>query len=117
MSRLITWFIDNAVAANLLMAVLVVAGFLTLLAIRQEEFPSIDTEVVSISVAYLGATPEEVEQSVCVRIEEALEGTAGIDRIQSTAVEGTCGITVELLEGTDGTWALSEIGASSDSSR
>ena len=109
MSRVIAWFVDNAVAANLLMAVLVVAGLLTLLSIRQEEFPSIDTEVVLINVAYLGATPEEVEEAVCVRIEEALEGTPGIDRITSTAVEGTCGVAVELLEGTDGNWALSEI--------
>ena len=109
MSRVITWFVDNPVAANLMMAVIVVAGLLTLFSIRQEEFPAIDTEMVMISVAYLGASPEEVEEAVCVRIEEALEGTPGIDRIVSTAVEGTCGIYVELLEGTDGNWALSEI--------
>ena len=109
MKRVISWFVDNPVAANLLMAVMVVGGGLTLLSIRQEEFPSIDTQVITISVAYLGATPEEVEEAVCVRVEDAIEGTAGIDRITSVAVEGTCAVTVELLESTDGNWALSEI--------
>ena len=85
MQRVIAWFVDNSVAANLMMAVLVVGGALTLISIRQEEFPSIDTEIVQVSVAYLGATPEEVEEAVCVRIEEALEGTPGVDRIVTTA--------------------------------
>ena len=53
MKRVIGWFIDNSVAANLLMAILVIGGGLTLVSIRQEEFPSIDLEVVTISVAAL----------------------------------------------------------------
>ncbi len=109
MKRIVSWFVDNPVAANLLMAVLVVSGGLTLVSIRQEEFPSIDTEIVTVSVTYLGATPEQVEQAVCVRVEEAIEGTAGVDRITSVAVEGVCAVTVELAEGTDGNWALSEV--------
>ena len=109
MKRLISWFVDNPVAANLLMAVLVVGGLLTLLSIRQEEFPSIDLDVVQISVAYLGAAPEETETGVCVRIEEAIEGTAGIDRMSSLAVEGNCLVLVELVTGIDANWALSEL--------
>ena len=109
MKRIIAWFVHNPIAANLLMAVLVVSGLLTLMSIRQEEFPSIDSEIVLISVAYLGATPEEVEEAVCVRIEEAIDGTPGIDRFTSMAVEGNCAVTVELIEGTDTTWALSEL--------
>ena len=109
MKRIIAWFVHNPIAANLLMAVLVVSGLLTLMSIRQEEFPSIDSEIVLISVAYLGATPEEVEEAVCVRIEEAINGTPGIDRFTSMAVEGNCAVTVELIEGTDTTWALSDL--------
>ncbi len=86
MTGVIAWFVDNPVPANLLMAVLLVGGFLTLANLRQEEFPSIDLEIVQISVAYLGATPEEVEEAVCVRIEQAIEGTPGIDRMSSLAV-------------------------------
>ena len=109
MKRVIAWFVDNPVAANLLMAVLVVGGLLTLPTIRQEEFPSIDLEIVQISVAYLGAAPEEAEEAVCVRIEEAIEGTPGIDRVTAIAAEGACAVMVELVTGTDTNWALSEI--------
>ena len=96
MNRIIAWFVNNPVAANLLMLVLIVGGALSLPSIHQEEFPSIDTGMVRISVAYLGAAPEEVEQGVCIRIEEALEGATGIDRISSLAVEGACVVTAEL---------------------
>jgi multidrug efflux pump subunit AcrB len=108
-SRVITWFVNNPVAANLLMCVLVVGGLITLPQIRQEEFPSIDLEIVRVSVVYLGAAPEEVEQGVCVRIEEELEGTNGIERVTSLSVEGACVTTVELVQGTDGNTVGNEI--------
>ena len=109
MTRLIAWFVDNSISANLLMAVLVLGGLLTMFSLRQEEFPSIDTQTIQISVEYLGATPLEVEEAVCVRIEEAIEGTLGIDYMSATAAEGICGVFVSLLSGTDTTWVTSEI--------
>ncbi|MCP4007350.1 MAG: efflux RND transporter permease subunit [bacterium] len=109
MRRIITWFVDNPVAANLLMAVLLIGGGLSLFSIRQEEFPSMDTEVVQVSVSHLGASPEEVEQAVCIRLEDAIDGTPHIDRVSTIAVEGTCVLNIELVEGTDSNWALSEI--------
>jgi multidrug efflux pump subunit AcrB len=108
-NRVIAWFVDNRVTANLLMVVLVGGGLFTLTTIRQEEFPSIDLDIIQVSVAYLGAAPEETEEAVCVRIEEAIEGTAGIDRLHALAVEGNCLVTIELVQGTDTNWALSEI--------
>ena len=77
--------------------------------IRQEEFPAIDTDLIRISVDYLGATPEEVEESVCVRIEEEIEGTPDIDRLSSLAVEGACVVTLEMMIGSDVDAALAEI--------
>ena len=109
MSGVIAWFVHNPVAANLLMLVLVVGGLIMLPTIRQEEFPSIDSDLVRISVEYLGATPEETEESVCLRIEEAVEGTPDVDRVSSLAVEGACVVTVELIVGSDEDAALSEI--------
>jgi multidrug efflux pump subunit AcrB len=108
-SRIISWFAHNPVAANLLMLVLVTGGLLALPTIRQEEFPAIDTDLIRISVEYLGATPEETEESVCLRIEEAIEGTPDVDRVTALAVEGACVVTVELLVGADSEAALSEI--------
>jgi multidrug efflux pump subunit AcrB len=106
---IIAWFVDNPVAANLLMAVLVVGGLITLGSLRQEEFPEVDLEVVTVSVAYLGATPEEVEEGVCIRIEEALEGTESVFKMTSTASEGACTVQLELESGADMVRALNDI--------
>jgi multidrug efflux pump subunit AcrB len=70
MTRAIDWFVRNPVAANLLMLLLIGAGLVAMPRIPQKAFPDIDIDVVTVTVVYLGATPEEVEESVCVRIEE-----------------------------------------------
>jgi multidrug efflux pump subunit AcrB len=109
MHTAITWFTKNPVAANLLMFVLIVGGVLSLLTVHQEQFPSMDVKVVQITVPYLGAAPEEVEQGVCIRIEEALRGTDGIEKIQTSASEGTCSVTAMLFEDADQIDVLNEI--------
>ncbi|MEH6584482.1 MAG: efflux RND transporter permease subunit, partial [Halioglobus sp.] len=101
MNKIISWFIHNAVASNLLMMILVMAGLLALPNIHQEEFPNIEVDAVQVKIPYLGAAPAEVEEAVCVRVEEAVEGTEGIDRIRSTASEGFCSVVIELVEGVD----------------
>jgi len=109
MTRVIEWFVHNPVASNLLMAVMVVGGSITLAGIRQEEFPAIEPEAVQITVEYRGASPEEVEQSLCLRIEEAIEGTPNLDRIHTVAAEGACNVTAELVVGSDVDVATTEI--------
>ncbi|MAE94574.1 MAG: cobalt-zinc-cadmium resistance protein [Deltaproteobacteria bacterium] len=109
MSRAIAWMVRNPVAANLLMFLLVVGGALTLPTIRQEEFPAIDTDVINISVTYRGAAPAEVEQGVCIRIEEELEGLQDMEKLMSLAVEGACIVTVQLISGSDTAAALDEV--------
>ncbi len=105
----IAWFARNSVAANLLMFILVLAGVLALFTVHQQTFPNIDPDVVTVNVPYLGAAPEEVEQGVCVRIEEAVEGTDGIKKIHSSATEGQCNVTIELTEDSVPIQALNEI--------
>jgi len=107
--RAIAWFARNSVAANLLMFILVLAGVLALFTVHQQTFPNIDPDVVMVNVPYLGAAPEEVEQGVCVRIEEAVEGTEGIKKIRSSATEGQCNVTIELTEDAIPIQALNEI--------
>ena len=109
MNRAIAWMVNNPVAANLLMVVLVVGGLVTLPSIEQEEFPNIETGVIRISVEYLGAAPEEVEEGVCIRIEEQLEGLQDLDRMTSLAVEGVCVVSLELVTGSDANAALDEV--------
>jgi multidrug efflux pump subunit AcrB len=109
MRRIIAWFVGNSVAANLMMTIFIVGGFMSLLQLHQEEFPDIELDIVQITVPYLGATPEEVEQAVCVRIEEAIEGIQGINRTSSVAGEGACMVMVDLEMEGDSTRALNEI--------
>ena len=90
MYKIIDWFVHNTVAANLLMMILVVGGLLALPRTHQEEFPTINVDAVQVNVPYLGAAPKEVESAVCIRVEEAVEGTEGIDNISSSASAG-CG--------------------------
>jgi len=109
MQKVISWFIHNPVAANLLMMILVAGGLLALPQIHQEEFPTLDVDAVQVRVPYLGAAPEEVESAVCVRIEEAVEGTEGIDKITSQASEGYCSVNIELVAGVDKTKVANNI--------
>ncbi len=98
MQALIEWFARNGVAANLLMAAIVVAGVYTLMdrQIGVEVFPEFPSNFANISVPYRGATPEEVEESVIVRIEEAIADVEGIERILSSAREGSGRVTIEI---------------------
>ncbi len=111
----IEWFARNHVAANLLLMLMVVGGIAALPAIQQKSFPDINVEVISVGVAYLGAAPEEVEEGVCVRIEEAIQGIDGIETITSSAAEGACGVSAELISGYPVDRALSEIKNAVDS--
>ena len=70
MRAAIAWFTRNRVAANLLMAMLLVGGATALPMTPQKTFPDIEIDVIAIGVEYLGAAPEEVEEGVCIRIEE-----------------------------------------------
>ena len=101
MNGIIDWFARNHVAANLLMIGVVAAGLLTLPGMRQEVFPEITTDVIKTTVLYPGAAPEEVEEGVSVRIEEALVGVDGIKRVRSTSSEGLSTVAAELYEDAD----------------
>ena len=101
MKGMISWFAKNSVAANLLMVLIIVSGAISIISINSEVFPTIDLEMISIEVPYLGAAPEEVEEAVCVRVEEAIQGVDGIKEITSTASEGMGMVLVELELGAD----------------
>jgi multidrug efflux pump subunit AcrB len=101
MRPIVHWFIDNPIAANLLMIVIIVGGVFNYFSIGKEVFPLSETDSLSITVAYPGASPSEIEQQVVVRIEEAIADLDGIDEIISTARESTATITVETIKGYD----------------
>ncbi len=100
-SGAIAWMAGNSVAANLMMAVLLIGGLFMGFHIKQEVFPEFSLDRVSIFVSYPGASPEEVESGIILAIEEAIQDLEGIDEITASAAEGSASVTVEAIEGTD----------------
>lgn len=111
---LLAWMVNNHVAANLLMLILVIGGLLTALNIKQEVFPEYDLDIIDISVSYPGASPEEVEEGIILAVEEEIRGLEQIERITSVAKEGVAGISVELLTGVDPNKTLQDIKSAVD---
>lgn len=101
MKRLINWFVDNPIAANLLMVMILVGGVTSLPGMNNAMFPNIPRDVVEISVPYPGAGPREVEQQICMRIEEAISDLDGIFEIHSFANQNSGRVDVEAADGYD----------------
>ena len=106
---IIAWFTRNSVAANLLMLTIIVMGLASYAGINKKMFPEFDANAIKVTVAHLGAAPEEVELSVVLKIEDAIENIEGIKRITSTASEGLASIVIELKSGYSITEKLSEV--------
>ena len=98
MKKMIAWFAANQVAANLLMGFAVLAGLAALSRIPVKLSPEVEIPIIGVTVPYLGAAPEEVESGVCARVEEQIQGLAGIKEISSTSAEGLCTVQVEVSE-------------------
>ncbi|MEE9370339.1 MAG: efflux RND transporter permease subunit [Sedimentisphaerales bacterium] len=110
----LAWFARNHVAANLLMLLVLVGGILSILNIKIEIFPDMTLGYITVTVPYLGASPTEVEEGVCMRVEEAIAGVQGIRRMWSSASEGFGTITVEVEEYADSRKVLDDIKAEVD---
>ena len=111
---MIDWFARNSVAANLLMVFIAFSGLIAAFNVKEEVFPEFSLDMISIEVPYLGAAPEEVEEAVCIRIEEAIQGIEGIKRITSTALEGMGTVLVELDLGADARKVVDDIKSNVD---
>lgn len=106
---LIAWFASNHVAANLLMLVIVAFGIVSAFTIRKQTTPEFELNFISVRVPYLGAAPQEVEEGVVIKIEEAIQDVKGIVKITSVASEGVGSVTAEVELGSDINEILSEI--------
>ncbi|NVK87190.1 MAG: efflux RND transporter permease subunit [Gammaproteobacteria bacterium] len=114
-SGLIAWFVHNSVAANLLMLVLLIGGVVSYLNMTKRMQPDIQMNMVQITVPYLGAAPQEVEDGVIIKVEEAIQDVKGIKRINSVAREGSGSVTATIYNDVDVDEALNEIKAQVDS--
>ncbi len=108
------WSIKNHVCVNLVMIFIIVAGLFTLIKMRREMFPQFSLDMIAVSVAYPGSSPEEVEEGICIKIEEQIQAIEGIDRLISTAREGSGEVIAELETGADVQKILDDIKAEID---
>ncbi|MEG3758871.1 efflux RND transporter permease subunit [Pseudoalteromonas carrageenovora] len=107
---MIAWFTKNHVAANLLLVTLLLSGLFSLSSkIPLEVFPSFETDMISVNVTLRGSTPEDVEQGVTIRIEEAVQDLEGIKQIFSRSSEGSGSVTIEVESGYDPRELLADI--------
>ena len=98
---LLVWFASNHVAANILMMLIIGGGIISLLTTTVEIFPDMSVDIITVTVPYLGASPAESEEGVCVKVEEAVAGIEGVKRLYSTAYEGLGAIMIEVEEYAD----------------
>ena len=89
MTGIISFFVRYRVWTNVLMFSVLVFGFLFLLNMKYSFFPETRPDFLNVQVAYPGASPEEVEEGVVLKIEEAIDGLEGIERVTSVSRENS----------------------------
>ena len=111
----ISWMARNHVAANLMMLLFILGGLIVSTRVKQEVFPEFSIDIVTISVPYPGASPEEVEQGIILSIEDRVRGLDGVKQVTAVAREGYGSVIVELLTGANAGKALQDVKNAVDS--
>ena len=107
----ISLFVDHPNAANLLMALMVIAGVFALARINTQFFPSVETDTIRISVSWSGASAEDVEENLLKIIEPDVRYVDGVKEMDSYAREGSASIVLEFERNADMQKALSDVEA------
>ena len=95
----IAWFARNPVAANLMMLVIIAVGAGSAFSIQRAMFPAFEFDLIFVTVTYPGAAPEEVEQGVVMKVEEAINDLDGIKRVESDSFESMGRLMIEPEDG------------------
>ncbi len=98
MKQTLAAFARNTVFANIVLVLIFAAGYIATANMIRETFPEFSLDMIIISVPYPGADPEEVEEGISRKIEEAIEGIEGIKQYTTNAAEGLGTATIEVLE-------------------
>ncbi|MEO1022025.1 MAG: efflux RND transporter permease subunit [Bacteroidota bacterium] len=109
MSPIIKFFTRHVILVNLGILLFILFGLLAALSLSSSFFPQRDVQFIVIEATYPGASPEEVEEGVVLKIEENLEGTKGVDRVTSVSQENFGSVRVELLPKQDPNVVLQDV--------
>ena len=91
----IAYMAGNSVAANLLMWAIIAAGLVSLTGLDREAWPTTPFYHIEVSMAYPGATPEEIEESIVVKIEDQVSGLDDVKAVKSVAAPGIASVRVQ----------------------
>ena len=109
MRKIISYFIRYHVAVNVLILAFLVFGVVGALSLKSSFFPLVDSKVININIVYPGASPQEIEEGIVLKIEDNLKGLQGIDRVTSSSSENSGTITVEIETDEDIDFMLLEV--------
>ena len=109
MRKIISYFIKYSVAVNVVILAFIIFGIIGIFRMKSSFFPLIDSQIITISVAYPGAAPQEIEEGVILKIEDNLKGLVGIERVTSVSRENGGSVTVEIEQGEDINVILAEV--------
>ncbi|WP_273568106.1 efflux RND transporter permease subunit [Maribacter halichondriae] len=109
MRKLIAYFIKYHVAVDVIVLACFVFGIVGALSLKSSFFPLTESKNVFITVTYPGASPQEVEEGIVLKIEDNLKGLEGVDRVTSTSRENSGSINVEIEKGRDIDFMLLEV--------
>lgn len=109
MRNVIAYFIKYHVAVNVIVIAFLLFGIAGALSLKSSFFPLTDSKNISINITYPGASPQEVEEGIVLKIEDNLKGLEGIDRVTSTSRENSGSINVEIEKGKDIDFMLLEV--------
>lgn len=109
MRKIITYLIKYPIWATVFMVSIIVFGVVSFLQLRYSFFPEISPDIITIQVAFPGASPEEVAEGVVLKVEENIDGLTGIDRVTSVSRENFGTVSVEITRGSDIDKVLSDV--------
>src|SRR6056297_3369556 len=96
MRKLISYFIRYHMAVNVFILAFFVFGVVGILSLKSSFFPLNEARNITISITYPGASPQEVEEGIVLKIEDNLKGLEGVERVTSTSRENSGTINVEI---------------------
>jgi multidrug efflux pump subunit AcrB len=109
MRSIVNYFLKNPVAGNLLMIFLFIVGIIGMLSMKSTFFPETPSRNIVIQSIFPGSSPEEMEEGVITKIEEALVGVTGVERTTSVSSENSGTVTIEVLKGYDTDLILQDV--------
>ncbi|WP_339719440.1 efflux RND transporter permease subunit [uncultured Paraglaciecola sp.] len=112
---LIAYFANNSVAANLIMVFIIIMGIFSYFTIQRQMFPNIEINYINVSAVYRGASPQEIEESILIKIEEAIKDITEIKKATSRAFRGSGRISLEIHKDQELTEVLDKVKARVDS--